>query len=126
MGSEGNNPNETTHISHRLMTTHISTGVIGQTIGAIIRKAIEEGKTFEEVRESIVYNADNPGALDVGTPDGSNDDTLLFNPGNTNSIQEQKVDFKEGRYSTNDDQGYRINGFEHFATDPSKNHANTT
>lgn len=111
------------------MTTHNSAQTLAKMLGAMIRKAQDEGKTIDEISDSIVYNADNPGDLDVGQPDGSLDDTLVYNGGNIDS----EVDFnlQEGRFNWDSEpltggKGYRLEGFENFATDPTKVYSETT
>ena len=109
------------------MTTHAATELSLKVFTAIVQKALAENKSFNEVRDSIVYNADNPGNLDVGKADGSNDDTFLFNAQSVNNPRDTTVDFSEGRYALADnDKGYRIQGFENFTTDQSKDYSNRT
>lgn len=82
-----------------------------------------------EISDSIVYDSDNPGNLDIGQPDGSRNETLVYN--GLGASEEVSFNLHEGRINWNgevltDGKGYRLEGFENFSTDPSKEYGNTT
>jgi len=114
------------------MTTHNSVQLLQKMLIAMADKTREEGlpiSDIPEISDSIVYNADNPGNLDVGQPDGSRDDTLVYNGGNIRG--ELSFNLQEGRLNWDREaftggKGYRLEGFENFSTDPDKTFGNTT
>lgn len=111
------------------MTTHNSVQVLQKMLVEMFRRAAAEGSTVPEVSDSVIYNADNPGDLDVGQADGSRDDTLVYNSEGVRgevSFNLQEGRFKVGNGSFPNPQGYRLEGFENFSTDPSKDNGNTT